>query len=299
MDLRQLRYFIAIVEEKKITAAAKRLHIAQPPLSQQLKLMEQELGVQLIERSGKLLEVTEAGKMLYKHALHIIRYMEESQLEVQETGAGLRGKLTLGINTLSDARFAELLAAFRGKYPNISFKIQQNESDKLCQLVRERSIELAIVRYPLELSDFSVLHLKTEPYCFVTSAQEQVEGETISFPEIGSVPLILPSTEGLGVHQMIVDEFACCQVEPNVICECSDISLLLQLVSSGLGATIVPASVLQLHRGHAVRALKIVDTTLTATSVLIWLKDRYLSKGAQHFIDMLSSNSAFTDGRRG
>ena len=95
MDIRQLRYFIAIVEEGKISAAAERLHMSQPPLSQHLKALEEELGTTLVERSGKPFEVTEAGKTLYKYALQMVALMEEAKTEAKEVGNGASGKLNI------------------------------------------------------------------------------------------------------------------------------------------------------------------------------------------------------------
>lgn len=125
MDIRQLRYFIAIVEERKISAAARRLHLSQPPLSQQLKAMEEELGSKLVERSGKYLVVTEAGKALYKYALQLDQLMEEAKMEVREVGNGLNGRLTIGVNTFSVAELPEILYHFHKLYPKVTYKIRR------------------------------------------------------------------------------------------------------------------------------------------------------------------------------
>lgn len=135
MDIRQLRYFIAIVEEKTISAAAKRLHMSQPPLSQQLKAMEEALGTTLIERNGKSLAVTEAGKTLYQHALEIVQLMEEAQTAVTAVGQGMNGNLSLGVNTFSENLLPAILEDFQAAFPEVTYKIQQNESVHLCQLV--------------------------------------------------------------------------------------------------------------------------------------------------------------------
>ncbi|TMV49919.1 LysR family transcriptional regulator [Paenibacillus mesophilus] len=291
MDIRQLRYFIAIAEERQITAAARRLHIAQPPLSQQLRLMERELGVRLVERSGKQFELTRAGTILYKRAISIVKLMEESQIEVKDTGNGLSGQLTIGVNTLSDERLPNLLRVFRERYPRITYKIQQNESAQLCKMVKERAIELALVRFPLELGEFSIMHLRTEPFYFVTAGSGKAVHGKVTFEQLAGHPLVLPSTAGLGVYQMIVEEFSRRRLQPNVICECSDIAMLLELVSADFAATIVPETTLRVHRGYDVQAYEIEGSTLAASSVLIWLKDHELSKAAQNFIALLQSES--------
>lgn len=288
MDIRQLRYFIAIVEERKISAAAERLHISQPPLSQQLKAMEEELGSKLVERSGKFLEITEAGKALYKYALQMTQLMEEAKLEVREVGNGAKGRLTIGINTFSEAKLPEILRQFKEQYPKVTYKIQQNESAHLCKLVRDRVVELAITRLPLELDDFSVLHLHTEPFYFIASQQEPLDRE-VSLEELQHYPLILPSTEGLGVHYLILEAFSRFHLQPNIVGECSDITLLMDLISSGFCASIVPETMLKRHPGYAIQAHQISGANLSASVGLIWLKNHYLSKAAQNFIDLIKT----------
>lgn len=287
MDIRQLRYFIAIVEERKISAAAERLHISQPPLSQHLKTMEEELGSKLVERSGKYFEVTEAGKALYKYALRMTQLMEEAKMEVREVGNGVNGRLTIGINTFSVIELPEILHQFRKQYPKVTYKIQQNESSHLCKLVRDRIVELAIIRLPLDLDNLSVLHLHSEPFYFITSRKWQPENNEVSLAEIQNFPLILPSTEGLGVHYLIKEAFSKFQLQPNIIGECSDITLLLDLISSDFGASIVPETILKRHKGYPIHAHKISRNILSASVGLIWLKNHYLSKAAQNFVDLL------------
>ncbi|UHA75924.1 LysR family transcriptional regulator [Paenibacillus sp. 481] len=285
MDTRQLRYFCAIAEEQTITAAARKLRMAQPPLSQQLKLLEQELGVELVQRHRSGLQLTEAGQALYMHAKRVLHLIDEAESEVKEIGSGLRGKLTIGVNTLSDERLPRLLHQFRERYPQITYKVQQNESAQLCKLIKDRSIELAIIRYPLDLEAFTCVPFRTESFCFVISEQDR-DVHDASWEHIQHVPLMLPSTEGLGIFNMIVEQFERRQLTPNLIGECSDIAVLMELVQGGFAATIVPETVLKLHRGYQVRALPI-EHHFTSSSVLIWLKDQYLSKAAQHFIKLV------------
>ncbi|GIO28031.1 HTH-type transcriptional regulator BsdA [Ornithinibacillus bavariensis] len=288
MDIRQLRYFIAIVEERKISAAAKRLHMSQPPLSQQLKAMEEELGSKLVERSGKLLEVTEAGKALYKNALQITQLMEETKTEVKEVGKGVNGRLTIGVNTFSVSGLPRALKQFKKKFPKVTYKIQQNESSYLCQLVRERIVELAIIRLPLDLDDFSVLHLCNEPFYFITSKEHTSFDRDVSLAEIEHYPLLFPSTEGLGVHYLILEAFSRFKLQPNIVGECSDISLLMDLVTSDFATSIVPETLLKRYTGYPINAYRISNTTELSGSVgLIWLKDHSLSKAAENFIEMI------------
>ncbi|MBB3112228.1 DNA-binding transcriptional LysR family regulator [Paenibacillus phyllosphaerae] len=285
MDIKQLRYFIAIAEEGQITAAAKRLHMAQPPLSQQLRAMEEELGARLFERDGRGMQLTEEGRALYKHAVRIVSSVQEAADEVQAIRHGLRGRLAIGINTLSDERLPRILRLFQQRYPNFTFSIQQNDSAHLCQQLKERSIDLAIVRLPLELDGFTLHYVKSEPHYFVTAYDCDEPGGSISFTRMARHPLIVPSTEGLGLYQLIREEFMKRGLEPNIVCECSDITTLMQLVSSGFGATIVPETVVKLHRGVPVRKYALEGNPSPALFGLIGHASGWVSKAAQAFIE--------------
>lgn len=287
MDIRQLRYFIAIVEEKKISAAAERLHISQPPLSQHLKTMEEELGSKLVERSGKYFEVTEAGKTLYKYALQVAQLMEEAEAEVKDIGLGLHGRLTLGINTFSVVELPQLLQQFQQYYPKVTYKIQQNESSYLCKLVRDRVVELAIIRLPLELDDFSVLHMYTEPFYFIQSQKFDFLEHDVSLADIQNWPILLPSTEGLGVHYSILEAFSRFQLQSHIVGECSDTALLMNLIAAGFSSSIVPETILKQYGDLPLHAYKIPSAELSTSVGLVWLKNHYLSKAAQNFVDLM------------
>ncbi|XRD24947.1 LysR family transcriptional regulator [Lysinibacillus fusiformis] len=290
MDIRQLRYFIAIVEEKKISAAVERLHISQPPLSQHLKAMEEELGSKLVERSGKYFEVTEAGKTLYKYALQVAQLMEEADAEVKDVGLGIHGRLTLGINTFSVVELPPLLHQFQQHYPKVTYKIQQNESSYLCKLVRDRIVELAIIRLPLELDDFSVLHMYTEPFYFIQSDKNDRLEHEVTLAEIQNLPLLLPSTEGLGVHYSILEAFSRFQLQSHIVGECSDTSLLMNLIATGFSSSIVPETILKQYGDLPLHAYKIPSEELSTSVGLVWLKNHYLSKAAQNFVDLMRRN---------
>ncbi|WP_340013994.1 LysR family transcriptional regulator [Paenibacillus sp. FSL K6-1318] len=294
MDIKQCRYFIAIAEEKQITAAARRLHMAQPPLSQQLKLMEEELGVILFERKGRMMELTQAGRSFYDYAVTLTKYMEEAVMEMQSFRHGIRGKLAIGINTISDRVIPQALQQFRTTHPQVTYKIQQNESAQLCRLLEDGKVELACVRMPVQTERYEVLHLPQEPLFYISSTPldsptEMGVGAEMGtyFEQLTGIPLLLPSTEGLGMFELILDKFREHQVTPSIMGECSDINMLLELVRLGFASSIVPHTVLQLYQEHPFHVYRIQDQHSTVGSALVWLQNRYLSKPAQHFVQLV------------
>ncbi|PWV95582.1 DNA-binding transcriptional LysR family regulator [Paenibacillus cellulosilyticus] len=292
MDMKQLRYFIALAEELQVTSAANRLHMSQPPLSQQLKLMETELGVPLFIRNGRHLELTAPGQTLYEYALTITRLMDQAQAEVRESGLGLRGKLSVGVNTLSDERLPQVLSTFRELYPNVTFRIQQNETRMLAKLVKEKALDLAIVRLPIALDDFDYVELGAEPLYFVTTDPLDIgASEAVSYAQIAQHSLVLPTTEGLGLYHLILEQFHMRGLSPVVAAECSDIGMLMELVVSGFGASILPGTSLRRYGGHRLHVYTIDGPQDLSRSALIWPKAQYLSKAAQRLIELLKPQS--------
>lgn len=294
MDIKQLRYFIALAEERQVTLAAHKLHMSQPPLSQQLKLMENELGVPLFHRHGRHLELTASGKTLYEHALTITRLMDEAKEEARESGLGIRGKLSIGVNTLSDARLPGALNVFRSHYPKVTFKIQQNETNTLVKLIREKVLDMAIVRLPIDLEGFDYAMLGEEPLYFVTGdggpGGVMETGQAVSYEQIAGYPLLLPSTEGLGLYNLLLDQFRTRGQAPSIIGECSDIGMLMELVASGFGASILPETPLARYTSDRIRTYVIDDHQAVSGSAMIWLKGHYLSKAAVMLIESVSES---------
>ncbi|MGN7311031.1 LysR family transcriptional regulator [Alkalicoccobacillus gibsonii] len=286
MDLKQLRYFKEIVEQGNISAAAEKLYMSQPPLSQQLRALEQELGTLLFDRNGRKLELTEAGRSLYQYAEEILQLTEEAKQHTRDVGAGLKGILSVGVNTFSSSELLEGLQHFHSLYPNVHLKIQQNESGHLCQLVKERKLELALIRLPLNLSEFEVLHIKDEPFYFVTSMDSPL-GETTTWDQIAEYPFMLPSTEGLGVYSLIRERLAKRGVH-QPIGECSDIQLLSQMIANNMTHAIVPEAFVKQTKDARMKAARIEDEEPFLSPIaLIWLKGHTLSKPAERLVEGL------------
>lgn len=286
MDMRQLRYFIAIAEERQITRAANKLHMAQPPLSHQLKMLEDELDTLLVERNGKKLELTKAGELLYKKADILLQQLEETAKAVGETGKGLRGVLSIGCVKSGFTQLPARIRSFREQYPLVTFQLRSGDSFHLADSLKKREIELAIIRLPLDMNDFSYLALPSEPYVAVVPLQWTEHMQTsIQLEELAKMPLLLlHRISGVGQYEIIVNHFKDNGYEPNIVCECPDAAMLLDLVSSEVGATVLPRSTLPASEPDGRKILDIDGPKLISESAVIWLRDRYLSKSAEYFI---------------
>ncbi len=283
MDIKQMRYFIAIAEEKNITAAATRLHMSQPPLSMQLKQLEEELNVKLFERNGKTMDLTDKGQIFYKRALQLVNTVEEIKNEIQEVEEGTKGTLAVGLNTLSVSGFSDMLKAFHETYPLVTLKIVQNDSYYLAEMVKSRAIEMAFVRLPLEHRGFIFEHLVNEPFVFVCNERKN----KVTLKEISQLPLIIPSTEGLGSYNIIHEAFSREKLHFTSIAECSDMHVLMEMVKSGMGTTIVPRSVLDVYGDGSLYSVPIEGSNLFSSLGVIWLDHHYVSTPAKNFIKLV------------
>ena len=170
MDIKQLTYFITIAEEGTITHAANKLHMAQPPLSTQLKLLEDELGIKLIERGARKVKLTDAGKILYKRAKHILEITNSTTKEIEEFRKGIQGTLRLGtISSSGTALLSKRIINFNKKYPNIKFEIHEGNTYELIEKMNSGIIEVGIVRTPFNSQNFECIFLETEPMVAVMS----------------------------------------------------------------------------------------------------------------------------------
>lgn len=287
MDIRQLRYFIAISEEKQLTRAARRLHMAQPPLSRQLALLEQELSVTLFERNGRNMYLTEEGKILYEKAKSIIRQLEETVTEIKDTGEGLRGNLSIGAIHSCIPFLSEKIRYFHNNFPHVNIKIWEESPLDLTEQLEKRNIELAILRTPFKKDIFSSICLAKEPYVLVMPTKwERFSSQlTISLHELKDIPLLfLHKDKEDNYQQLVIDECRRMDIELNIVCECPDAAFIVMLIIAGIGASILPKSAISYIPPELIRVVHFTDFPFQSEAAIIYLKDRQLSKSAQRFI---------------
>ncbi|NBD27935.1 LysR family transcriptional regulator [Paenibacillus glycinis] len=302
MDLKQLKYFLAIAEERQITRAAKLLHMEQPPLSRQLMLMEEELGAKLFVRGRKQLTLTAAGELLRSKAESLLAQLDETMLEVRELEEGVRGTLSIGAVVSCVSILPDPIRQLRAAYPQITFKITEGDHFLLGEMLEKRAIELVVSRLPFETgilpAKLSTLPLPSDPYVTVFPSswvpQPRDDGEqSIGMRELADYPLLtLKTDKTIRMHEQVVNEFRRHGLEPNIICECSSVTVIMSLIASGIGATVFPKSILASFPYGDVTMLPIRDANFQSDIGILWLKDHLLSKRAQHFIDYFQAPEA-------
>lgn len=297
MDMRQLKYFLTIAQEGQVTRAAKLLNMEQPPLSRQLKLMEEELGVLLFDRTGKRLKLTDAGELLKQKAELLLLQFNETIKEVKEREEGVRGVLSIGSVVSCISLLPQRIERYRKRFPEVTFKILEGDHFYLGEQLEKRAIDLVIARLPFEAltypEQYSIVPLPSDPFvAVIPSAWTPYSGDqTISMQELAQFPfLTLKTDKTTRMHEQVVNEYKRHGYKPNIICECSSVAIIMALIAEGIGATVFPKSVMSSFPTTIVKMLKIEDADFQSEVGIIWLKDRYLSKSAQHFIDSFQSD---------
>ena len=259
MDLRHLRYFVAVAEEGHITRAAERLGIQQPPLSMQIKALEAELQVPLLRRKPRGVELTEAGATLLVEARAILGKVDESIAAVRRTGRGEAGNIGLGFT--SSASFhplvPQVIRRYRESHPLVALRLEESGTGELVEALLGERIDAAFVRSPIgEAAGIAVQSLLAEAMVAALPAGHLLAGRAASAP----LPLVQLAGEtfilyrrplGPGLYDAII---AACQragFSPRIGQEAPRMLATLSLVAAGLGVTLVPQSMQRL-RVHGV-----------------------------------------------
>ncbi|MBR0604067.1 LysR family transcriptional regulator [Bacillus safensis] len=297
MDIRQLRYFIAIAEQGTISKAAESLHMAQPPLSRQLKMMEDELGVVLFERNKKKkVTLTAQGELFLKKAREIVYSMEDAIHQIKEFSEEISGTLSIGSTIYCAPILLSALTEFRKKHSHVKFNIWEGNSAHLMTLLNNRQIDVAITGGPFPKKDMKVKSLYTDPCVLVVPKEYKIDEKEISIQTLAEIPLLLlRPTEGVGLFDQIVDTFQQLELTPNILCECHDSAMLFSLVRKGFGATILPLSMVNHPLTKEFKKISIQDHPWISDPSLVWRSNSYLSASTKEFLKFFEEQSNYTD----
>jgi DNA-binding transcriptional LysR family regulator len=286
MNLKQLEYFMTIAEEHQITAAAKKLHIAQPPLSYQLSLLEKELGATLIKRGPRNAELTDAGKLLYRRAGQILAMTSATVHEVESYGKGMRGVLSIGAITSSGGIVPNRrMLEFTQRYPEIRFEIHEGNTFAVIDMLEKGIIDLGIVRTPFPNDRLHCRYSSPEPMAAVM-APERVCGRDagrVTLQELEKEPLIIYRR----YESLIREAFSEEGLHPFVCCLNEDARTTYTWALKGFGVGMIPKSILRVLNPIGLICKDIVSDRLTTQIAVIWEKGRYLSPLAQRFVELL------------
>ena len=285
MDIRALEYFTTIAEELNITRSAEKLNMSQPPLSMQIKKLEEELQTVLFIRGGTQLELTESGALLYRRAKEIIALNNKTKDEVIAMSQGITGTIAIGLVEGAALNIAAgWFDGFRKEYPGVRFRIIDGNSDDLTEKLHAGQISLAVITPPYDqllLDAFTVGSGRIAAFVSCRHPLAAKRGNTISIRDLKEENLIVPRRKA--TIDLIYDWFRNVGEEPNIVFETDSCLDAATLSAKGLGISLFPKTPFVPNEGLVSKALAGEDKKLEY--LFTWCKGRPLSDVEELFID--------------
>lgn len=278
MDLRSLKYFVTIVEEKTLKKASTRLNIAQPALSIELRKLEEELDVLLFERKNRGLVITKEGRLLYQKSLALLQMASNIKEDIQDKKNKV---IRLGAMSSSFGIYiSDCLNEFIANNTNISFDITECSTFELLEKLNNDEIELAFVRSSFKNMNVEYIPFKEEAMVAVGKSELfNTTSNIISLNELSILPLIFYKRFEL----TLAEAFAHKKLPFHYLCKCDDAKTAILWANQGLGIAVVPASVIGLSKGLEV---KIIDSdSLKTTPMIVYKSYDGLSQQARMLVD--------------
>ena len=278
MELRHLRYFVAVAEELSFTRAAERLHIGQPPLSHQIQMLEAEVGAQLLERSKRWVRLTEAGKLFLDDARRVLALSEQAVRTARRAERGEVGELRVGFtfSTPLTPLFATVINRYRRRYPGVTLSLYERNTLAQIDALADRELDLGLVRPPESTLPEGVVttELRRDPLVMVLPEDHPLASRpTLSIKDLEGQPLVMyPKTAGTGIHPQIFRLCRAAGFEPTIAMEAGEASTMAGLVAAGFGIAVLPSS-FDIIRLSGVLYRSLADQDATTALLLAQRKD--------------------------
>lgn len=294
MELRHLRYFVAVAEEGHVTRAAERLGIQQPPLSQQIRGLERELDLQLFRRKPRGVELTDAGRTLLVDACRILGEVDGAVVKAKRTARGEQGRIVVGFT--SSAPFhpfvPRVIRLFRETYPRVSLILEESSTSELVSAVQAERLDVAFIRSSVPNGEGVTMHELLEERMFAALPSNhrlttEEDAAPLALADLAAEAFVLyRRSSGPGLYDQIVGACHNAGFSPRIEQEAPRIVATLNLVAAGLGVTIVPESLGRMRFDGVVYRPLAEPSRLLAQ---IWLACRTLdhSAPARRFVSLV------------
>ena len=296
MNLKQLEYFSAVAEAKSISLAARNLHVAQPPISRQLALLEDELGVCLFLRTNKGVELTEAGRSLYRQSQNLFQDMRTIVDSVRDINAGMRGLLKIGMIYSNISIALQYLKEFRAQYPQVELYVRLGSPGDLLEDLNKGDLHLLFLRSSSERG--SGLHeriLGEDPLELVMIRELDPAPDQASVPleALKGVPMCLLRSDDLwGYSNYLIKECQRQGFTPNTTFRCYDTPMTMQLVQAGVGVSYLPRSIVETQPHSGLYTKPIQGISVLSYPTLVWSSNLYYASCVKRFLAMFEGEDA-------
>ncbi|MGY4573572.1 LysR family transcriptional regulator [Bradyrhizobium pachyrhizi] len=289
MELRHLRYFVALGEELNFTRAAERLHIAQPPLSQQIRQLEDELGVTLLQRNSRPVRLTEAGELLLARARSLLANFEAAVADTRRVGRGQAGKLAIGfVGSAMFAGLPDIIGSYRDACPDVELVLDEMLAAEIAEALRRRRIDVGFAR-PALLPEAGLAQrlILEEPYvAALPRAHPLAERDDIALAELSDDAFVLyPARPEPSVTGLIVAACQAAGFTPRLAQEVLHLQTAIGLIAAGVGVSLVPEAAARAQTGRGVAYIALAAPAVSAPLTIAW-RDEDVSPAVQRLLDL-------------
>ncbi|MBR1440499.1 MAG: LysR family transcriptional regulator [Lachnospiraceae bacterium] len=293
MELHHIRYFLTVAEEGSFTRAAEKLHIAQPPLSRQIRDLEEELGTPLFDRRARGLILTEAGQRFRQYAGQIQYLADQSVEDMKEMKTGLRGTLYLAtVEGRAPQLLSEWIAGFHEIYPHVQYNLWNGNSDDVIGRVNKGLCDLAIITAPYDQEGLEGAQIYEEPWVAMIPGDHPLakeKGDSIDLSKLAPYELLIPSRQSR--LREIEGWFSPLHEKPKILCRIAHMLNAYELTAQGLGIAIFPeAAAVYAREGVVIKKIK--NPAVTAKYVLVRQSGREATLVASEFWDHIVASPA-------
>jgi LysR family transcriptional activator of glutamate synthase operon len=286
MNLRQLQYLVALADEKHFTRAAAREHVAQPALSQQIRSLEAELGLALVERTTRRVAMTHAGEVLVARARRALAELDAARAELGSLAGVQAGRLSVGaLHTMGPVDLSLLLATFHERHPAVELTVREQSSEELAAMLRDDEIDLAFlsVTERIQARGLALRPLVSEELVVVLPAGHRLAGRaSLRLAELSRESFI-SFREGARLRELLTTSAAGAGFRPKIALESNESRRIRSLVSRGLGVAVLPRSDAE-GPGSAVAVSDLVEPPLRRDVTLASRAERRPSPAAEAFL---------------
>lgn len=255
MELRHLRYFVAVADERNFTRAAERLHIAQPPLSRQIQQLEEELGVVLIEKGARPLRLTEAGAFFYAHAKPLLDQVRDLRTMTQRVGK-LQHKLSVGfVASTLYGLLPDIIRRYHDQHPEVDVTLHEMTTVEQLKALKEGRIDVGFGRLKSEDTSIRRILLREEPMVVALFPGHRLAEKdgAVRLTDVMHEPLLVyPKAPRPSFADQVLTAFREANLTPDHVTEVRELQIAMGLVAAGQGIAIVPESVQGMHHRHVV-----------------------------------------------
>lgn len=243
MELRHLRYFVAVAEELHFGRAAEQLYIAQSALSQQIRALEEELGVQLFDRTKRWVRLTQAGQAFLEDVREILQHVDRAVIRSQRVARGEVGQLRIGFTILAlHSVLPQILKTFRDRFPKVQLILSEMATQNQVEALRSNQLDLGFLHPPIDEIALKLYALKVEPMIVVLpKSYPLAKHKQLDMRSLNEFPLIIhPRHEGADLYDRILQLYQSVNRQPEIVQEVTTSPARIGLVAAGLGITFVP-----------------------------------------------------------